>query len=131
MMNKGRYVAMAALLMAIAVALGAFGAHALSSVLTERAMANWQTAVQYHLVHAVALLALAIWLHWQQSVALSRIYWGVLLGILLFSGSLYAHSLWQWKPLVFVTPIGGSVWLVSWLSLMWWAWQRGRDSNPR
>jgi uncharacterized membrane protein YgdD (TMEM256/DUF423 family) len=115
-----RYVmSLAALLLALAVGLGAFGAHALANLVDAKALANWQTAVLYHFMHALALLVLAVWIRFGAPSYVVKVSWGLLLGTLLFSGSLYAYVLTAWKPLVFLTPIGGSIWLVTWLVLAW------------
>ncbi len=112
-------LSMAAFLLALAVGMGAFGAHALASLVDAKALANWQTAVQYHFIHALALLVLAVWMRLGAPSYVVKVSWGLVLGTLLFSGSLYAYVLTAWKPLVFFTPIGGSVWLFTWLVLAW------------
>jgi uncharacterized membrane protein YgdD (TMEM256/DUF423 family) len=84
-----------------------------------KALANWQTGVQYHFIHALALLVLAVWMRLGAPSYVAKVSWGLVLGTLLFSGSLYAYVLTAWKPLVFFTPIGGSVWLITWLVLAW------------
>lgn len=114
-------MSLAAVLLALAVGLGAFGAHALANLVDAKALANWQTAVQYHFIHALALLVLAVWMKVGAPQYTTKIAWGLLLGLVLFSGSLYAYVLTAWKPLVFFTPIGGSVWLITWLVLVWQA----------
>lgn len=117
-MRQQYWLAIAALLLGVGVALGAFGAHALRGIVAVEMLANWQTAVQYHFLHAIALLVLALHL---QNPLLDRkgsfYAWGLLLGIILFSGSLYLWVITAWYPLVFVTPIGGSVWLITWMLL--------------
>jgi uncharacterized membrane protein YgdD (TMEM256/DUF423 family) len=118
-MKAQHWLALSAVNMAIAVALGAFGAHGLRAILDAAQLETWQTAVQYHLLHGVALFALALWLHDEAPTWASKIAAGLVLGTLLFSGSLYAWVLSGWQPLVFVTPIGGSVWLLTWLGLAW------------
>lgn len=112
-------LSLAAVLLALAVGLGAFGAHALANLVDAKALANWQTAVQYHFIHALALVVLAIWLRLGAPSCVAKLSWWLLVGIVLFSGSLYAYVLTAWKPLVFFTPIGGSVWLFTWLVLAW------------
>ncbi len=99
------------------VALGAFGAHALKDLLTERGTAaNWQTAVKYQLVHAVVLLALAGWLRGAPAAG-SLCRWAARLwtvGVILFSGSLYLLCTVGWKWLGPVTPLGGLCLLGGW-----------------
>lgn len=116
----------AALLMALAVVLGAFGAHALASIVDAKALANWQTAVHYHLIHALALLVVSFSMKQRMACCTVWIAWGFILGIVFFSGSLYAYVLTAWHPLVWLTPIGGSIWLATWLGFAWLAWKESR-----
>jgi len=107
-----------------AVALGAFGAHALRGRLQGAAdgaqrLEWWHTAASYHLAHAVALGIAALVLERATSAAASAAGWAFLLGILLFSGSLYAMSLSGVRALGAVTPFGGLAFLVGWGSLFW------------
>lgn len=111
------------------VALGAFGAHALKETLTARgSVATWQTAVLYHLIHAVALLALVGAAHSAGSGPAggwTNAHWiGVCwsLGVVLFSGSLYWLALGGPKILGPVTPLGGLAFLAGWLLVFWNAW---------
>lgn len=102
-----------------AVALGAFGAHGLKTILSPALMAAWQTAVQYHLVHSTVLLLLALALLSNGLPAATRIWLQrsanmMLAGILLFSGSLYLMALTGIRPLGMITPLGGVSWLVAW-----------------
>ena len=110
----------AALLGFLAVALGAFGAHALKSRLTPDLQAIWQTAVQYHGWHALALLAVGLLiLHFPDRAGLGWSAWLFVVGIALFSGSLYALALTANKALGAITPIGGIAFLAGWLVLAW------------
>lgn len=109
---------LAGLFGASGVGLGAFGAHALKDVLDARGTAVWQTATLYHLVHAVALLALGAvlaaepsWAGWTRAGAVV----GIAAGILLFSGSLYALALGAPRMLGAITPLGGVAFMVGWL----------------
>lgn len=104
------------------VALGAFGAHALRARLGA-SLAIWQTAVLYHLLHAVALLALVLFARATgRSVTLPATLFGA--GIVLFSGSLYGLALTSWRWLGPITPLGGLAFLAGWASLVLLA--RGR-----
>ena len=113
------------------VALGAFGAHALKETLAARGTAStWQTAVLYHLIHAVALLALAGWAQsagsgqaggWD-SVRWIGACWT--LGVVFFSGSLYWLSLGGPKLLGPITPAGGLAFLAGWFLVAWNALRR-------
>ncbi len=108
----------AGLLGSTGVALGAFGAHALKETLTARgSVATWQTAVLYHLIHAVALLALAATASSWTNARWIGGSW--CLGVILFSGSLYWLSLGGPRFLGPVTPLGGLAFLTGWLLLAW------------
>jgi uncharacterized membrane protein YgdD (TMEM256/DUF423 family) len=103
----------AALLGGLAVALGAFGAHGLKPILTQYdTAALWQTAVFYHCVHAVMLFVLA------GRLPLARGAWfSFLLGIIIFSGSLYLLAVTNQRWLGAITPLGGVSFLVGWIWL--------------
>ena len=97
----------------LGVALGAFGAHALKSRLSPESLQTWHTAVLYHLLHAVALLALGFYARSSgANVKFTGTFW--IAGMLLFSGSLYALALTGIKPLGAITPLGGICLLVGW-----------------
>lgn len=100
----------------LAVALGAFGAHALRATLERHQMGEvWKTAVLYHLVHGVALFALALWVRPSGTA-----WWLLLAGVILFSGSLYLMALVAQPPnwLGVITPIGGLCFLAGWAWLI-------------
>ena len=101
--------------MLIAVALGAFGAHALRSVLSPEMLEVWRTGVTYQMVHGLGLLALSALLPHQPSPLLPRAGVCLVLGIVLFSGSLYALALTGIRLLGAVTPLGGLAFLAGWL----------------
>jgi uncharacterized membrane protein YgdD (TMEM256/DUF423 family) len=110
----------ASLAMFLAVALGAFGAHALKERLSGDMTAVWETAVQYHAWHALAMFGLGLlMLHWPERADLRLASWLLLGGIVLFSGSLYALALSGVRGLGAVTPIGGVLFLAGWLVLAW------------
>lgn len=106
---------------ALAVGLGAFGAHALKPRLLEAGTLDiWKTAVDYQMWHALALLGLGVWVRIENSCAFSArraiaVLWVV--GIVLFSGSLYALALGAPKVLGAVTPLGGVAFILGWLLL--------------
>lgn len=111
------WLVIAALTGATGVVLGAFGAHALRARLDPAALATWQTAVQYHLIHALALLALALFARVSgRSVTLPSAL--LVAGVTLFSGSLYLLATAGWKWLGPVTPLGGLCLIAGWLSLL-------------
>jgi uncharacterized membrane protein YgdD (TMEM256/DUF423 family) len=101
---------------ALVVMLGAFGAHGLKARLTAEMLAVYQTGVHYHLFHALGLLAVglvatqiadSIWLKWSG--------WLMLVGIILFSGSLYVLSVSGLRWLGMVTPFGGVAFITAWI----------------
>ena len=111
---------LAALLMFVAVAAGAFGAHALRNRLAPDMSAVWQTAVQYHAWHALGLAVVGLLtIHVPDRAGLALAGWLFVAGIVLFSGSLYALALTGTRALGAITPIGGVAFLAGWLVLAW------------
>ncbi|MBD5780940.1 DUF423 domain-containing protein [Pelagicoccus sp. NFK12] len=107
---------LSALIAAAGIGLGAFGAHGLKSQLAANdSVSAWETAVLYHLVHAVALFALALHADKLAGKWAYRL-WAV--GILLFSGSLYALALTKWSLLGPITPLGGVAFIAGWITLI-------------
>jgi uncharacterized membrane protein YgdD (TMEM256/DUF423 family) len=101
------------------VALGAFGAHVLKSSLTPSSLAIYETGVRYHLVHGLAVFV-AAWLAGEDRTRSARLA-GLLfiVGILLFSGSLYVLAVSGVRWLGAITPLGGLAFLAGWLCLAW------------
>ena len=99
---------------ALGVALGAFGAHGLKNVVDDPAVIErwWQVGARYHLVHAAALLGVAA--HPRPPAAAG---WAFVVGIVLFSGSLYAMTLTGITKLGMITPLGGVAFIAGWLLL--------------
>jgi len=126
-MNR-KIVVTAALLGMLAVVTGAFGAHALKEVLSAKYLQTWGTAVQYHFYHVFALLFLAT-INKTNGKLINASYWLFTLGILLFSGSLYALSLLSVHPsgimsiLGPITPLGGVLFIAGWFTLALAAWK--------
>ena len=120
------YLSLAAFFGFTGVALGAFAAHGLKHYLTTDYLAVFHTGVQYQLLHALALLGVALLARQANSRLLTLS--GVLfsLGIVLFSGSLYLMTLAGWK-LGLITPLGGVLFLAGWACLGVSAWQRGSE----
>ena len=103
----------------LGVALGAFAAHSLTAYFSDkpRLEANFKTGVQYHFYHALALLGVA-WSSTQWTSALIPLAgWLFLLGIILFSGSLYVLSMTGKRWLGAITPLGGLAFLAGWVCL--------------
>lgn len=107
----------------LSVAIGAFGAHGLQARLTETGMADtFQTGVQYQMIHTLALFGIALLvMTGQESRLLPAAAYLMLVGIILFSGSLYALSLSGITWLGAITPLGGVAFLAGWGCLLWFA----------
>lgn len=102
----------------LGVALGAFGAHGLRGHLSEAMLAVYQTGVQYHLIHALALVLIGVLSQLMpDSQLLKAAGVAMLVGIILFSGSLYLLAVTEARWLGAVTPIGGSAFLLGWVLL--------------
>lgn len=111
----------------LAVALGAFGAHGLKARLGSLPdgavrLEWWSTAAHYHLMHALALAVVAFLASRSTSVAVTVSAIGFVLGVVLFSGSLYVMTLTGVRALGAVTPLGGLAFLVGWTSVAVAAW---------
>ncbi len=110
----------AALSGATSVILGAFAAHGLKAKLPENLLSAFSTGVEYQMYHSLALLAVGLMLNqWSQLAGLKVAAVAFMLGILLFSGSLYGLALTGQKWLGPITPLGGLAFIVAWLSLAW------------
>lgn len=102
----------------LAVALGAFGAHALKNVLDDYGQGIWDTAVQYQMFHAAALLLIGILMSTKlfgevKQLKIAMVCFNV--GILFFAGSLYTLALTDIGMFGAITPIGGVLFLISWV----------------
>ena len=101
----------------LAVALGAFGAHALKTKISSDMLAVWHTAVQYHFYHTLALLAVALFIRQASNAWLTASGFAFIVGVVLFSGSLYWLALGGPKLLGPITPLGGLCFMVGWVLL--------------
>lgn len=107
-------VRIAATLCFLAVALGAFGAHALKSTIERHGLIDvWNKAVLYHFMHAIALLVLALY-----GTANRGAWWLLFAGVFLFSGTLYTMALTNVRWLGAITPLGGLCFLAGWAWLI-------------
>ena len=112
------------MLMALAVAFGAFGAHALKARLAPDMLAIWQTGVTYHAWHALALLALGLLLlHAPENAALRIAAWLFVAGIVLFAGSLYLLALGAPRIVGAITPLGGAAFIAGWIVVAVGVWR--------
>ncbi len=115
--------------MALAVAMGAFGAHGLRNRLDAYSMTVYEKAVFYHFVHALGILLVSLLARTNMiSVAgQTRAAWFLLIGIVVFSGSLYALALSGVRILGAITPIGGLAFILGWLVLAYEAFRAQRS----
>ena len=128
-----RALALAGVLLALATACGAFGAHALRSQLPPERLQLWDTAVRYHFFQALGLLAVALTLRFiddgagvpRAAAALRAAAVLLAAGVALFSGSLYALALGAPRVLGVLPPLGGLAWIAAWLLFAWGVWRAG------
>lgn len=113
----------AALNMVVAVGAGAFGAHGLKRVLSADMLIVWQTAVTYHLIHGLSILAIAIAVPRMPTNTMALAGWMMFAGIVMFSGSLYALATTGQRWLGPVTPLGGVAFMAGWIMVAWTAWR--------
>lgn len=118
------FFSIASLLGGLAVALGAFGAHAMRGRIAENLLANYETGVKYHFYHALALVAVVVAIQrWPASNLPVIAGWAFIIGIIIFSGSLYTMAFTGLTWLGAITPIGGVSLIIGWICLFWVAWR--------
>jgi uncharacterized membrane protein YgdD (TMEM256/DUF423 family) len=123
-----RFLMIGAILGGSGVAAGAFGAHALKEILDAPMLQVFETATRYVMYHAFGLCIVSWAIDRYPEQGLEKTGWLFLLGILLFSGSLYVVSLAGIRWMGAVTPLGGLAFMMGWLLLAWGVW---RNASPR
>jgi uncharacterized membrane protein YgdD (TMEM256/DUF423 family) len=123
-----RFLAFGSILAGLGVAAGAFGAHALKEILDAPMLQVFETATRYVMYHAFGLCIVSWAIDRYPEQRLEKSGWLFLIGILLFSGSLYVVSLAGIRWVGAVTPIGGLAFMTGWLLLAWGVW---RDARAR
>jgi len=113
------FISLGAFFALLSVALGAFGAHALRGLLTPRSLEVFDTGARYQMVHALGLLWVGLLLSFTGRPALRLAGWSFTVGILLFSGSLYALALSGIGGFGAVAPLGGTAFLLGWGACLW------------
>ena len=121
------FLLMAALSGLLSVALGAFAAHGLKKLLTASQLETFHTGVEYQFMHTFALLFVALLPRINQWINLAG--WSFIIGIILFSGSLYVLTLSGIRSLAFITPFGGMFFLIGWACLFIYAWKNNAEKN--
>ncbi|HEY4601767.1 MAG TPA: DUF423 domain-containing protein [Cerasibacillus sp.] len=101
----------------LAVALGAFGAHGLEGKISDQSLKVWEKAVNYQMFHTTALLVTGLLLAKSHLASLTWAGWAFLIGIVLFSGSLYFYATTGVRALAMITPFGGVTFLIGWVLL--------------
>ncbi|HZO21355.1 MAG TPA: DUF423 domain-containing protein [Steroidobacteraceae bacterium] len=114
-MDARKTLAVAGILIALATALGAFGAHALRAHLTADRLQVYETAVRYHFLNSLGLLAIGVLLRSSDGELLRWSAVLVLAGVILFSGSLYLLTFGAPRMLGIVTPLGGLALIAGWI----------------
>lgn len=122
-MNSGRTLAIAGILLALATIFGAFGAHALKAQLSPDRLQVYDTAVRYHFFHALGLLGIGLALRFMDAPSMRWAAVLVIVGIVLFSGSLYALTFGAPRPFGIVTPFGGVALIAGWICFAAGAWR--------
>ncbi|HPE84167.1 MAG: DUF423 domain-containing protein [Aequorivita sp.] len=117
-------VVTASFLTAITIALGAFGAHGLKNIVEASALNTFETGVRYQMYHCLAILVLGLAPTIQEKIK-KIVFWFFILGIILFSGSIYLLALNEVLPfdvakVGFITPIGGLMFIIGWF---WFAYK--------
>src|SRR6185295_8014644 len=118
-----RFLVLGAILAGCGVAAGAFGAHALKEILDAPMLQVFETATRYLMYHAFGLCIVSLAMDRYPEQRLEKSAWLFLIGILLFSGSLYAVSLAGLRWLGAVTPVGGLTFIAGWILLGWGVWR--------
>jgi uncharacterized membrane protein YgdD (TMEM256/DUF423 family) len=121
--SSGRTLVTAAILLALATACGAFGAHALKGQLLPERLALWETAVRYQFFQALGQLGIGLALRTLDGGALRAAAALILAGTVLFCGSLYALSCGAPRLTGALTPLGGVAWITGWLVFAYGAWR--------
>lgn len=121
------FISLAALNLMLAVILGAFGAHGLKERVTPEQLAWWHTGVNYHFWHALGLFGIGLLLLNQPALNAARSAgWLLQVGIVIFSGSLYAMTLGAPRWFGAITPIGGLAFIAGWAVLAWATFKLGQ-----
>lgn len=133
---RKNFLRIGSLMAFFAVILGAFGAHYLESKIGPDQLEVYDTAVQYHFTHALALILISILIHNRKTSFLSYSGWCFIIGILSFSGSLYILSLREWLDfgasfLGPITPLGGTFLIVGWAFLFFSTYQERSTKSKK
>jgi uncharacterized membrane protein YgdD (TMEM256/DUF423 family) len=121
--SSTRTLAIAGILLALATVFGAFGAHALKAQVSPDRLQVYETAVRYHFFNALGLIGIGLTLRFVDSPAVRWAAVLVLIGVILFSGSLYALTFGAPRPFGVVTPFGGLALIAGWICFAAGVWR--------
>ena len=122
-MNSARALTAAGILLVLATACGAFGAHALRAHLAPERLQLWETAVRYQFFHSLGLIGIGLTMRTLDGTALHLAALLVVIGVLLFCGSLYLLALGGPRAAGALTPLGGLAWIAGWLAFVYAVWR--------
>lgn len=125
--NKRFFLLAAAISGFLSVALGAFAAHGLRNILESGLLQTFQTGVEYQFMHTLALFGIALLPSQSRSSNIAG--WSFIVGLFLFSGSLYLLALTKFKAFGMITPVGGVCFLTGWFFLAVHAWYSYAEKN--
>ena len=133
---RKNFLRIGSLLAFFAVILGAFGAHFLETKIGPDQLEVYDTAVQYHFIHALAIILISILIHNRKTSFLSFGGWCFAIGVLFFSGSLYLLSLREWLDfeatwLGPITPLGGTFFIIGWAFLFFSTYQERSTKSSK
>ena len=114
----------------LGVGIGAFGAHVLKGSLEPSMLNVFETAVRYQMYHALGLCIVSATMERYSPRQFEVVSWLFLTGIILFSGSLYVHSVSGIRWIGVLTPVGGLAWIGGWVIFAWKLWKASRDGEP-
>ena len=114
--NSKKFLAIASFMMALSIALGAFGAHGLKSIVTDSMLKIYNTGIQYQFYNTLGLFIVAFLINFKPDSKKLRISaWLIIIGMLIFSCSLYALVILNLPIMGAITPIGGTLLIIAWL----------------
>lgn len=114
-----RSIVLGTIFLALAVLIGAFGAHGLKSMVTPEKLVTFETGVRYHFYHGVGLILLGFFKQLYPETKISVAMTSFLVGILLFSFNCYLYVLTDIKTFAMIVPLGGVMFVVGWITFFW------------
>jgi uncharacterized membrane protein YgdD (TMEM256/DUF423 family) len=103
------------ILLALAVLIGAFGAHGLKNLVPSEKLVTFETGVRYHFYHAFGLIVVGLIQQQFQNIKMTKSYWCFLLGVLIFSFDCYLYVLSGMKVFAMIVPVGGLLFAIGWV----------------